>query len=130
MIWRAGNNYGYNNNAGTLDTYNATYCDWSINDGGTTVANTYYIVSKRADGTTDGALIILATGKFDSWSNGVGYHANYSNLYRISATDIETGIEEVAGENVVKGIYDLQGRKVENPSMGIYVIDGKKVLIK
>ena len=32
MIWRAGGNYGYNNNAGTLDTYNATYCDWSIND--------------------------------------------------------------------------------------------------
>ena len=131
MIWRAGKNYGYNDNAGTLDTYNATYCDWSINDAGTTVADTYYIVSKRADGTTDGSIVIMsATGAFDSFSNAIGYASNYSNLFRISVADIDTGIDEVKGENVVKGIYDLQGRKVENPSKGIYVINGKKVLIK
>jgi len=29
-----------------------------------------------------------------------------------------------------KATYDLQGRMVENPSKGIYVINGKKVLIK
>ena len=46
-------------------------------------------------------------------------------------TNEETGISEVKGENgKVKGVYDLQGRKVENPSKGIYIIDGKKVLIK
>ena len=42
-----------------------------------------------------------------------------------------TGIEEVKGENAkVKGIYDLQGRKVTKPIKGIYIIDGRKVLIK
>ena len=42
-----------------------------------------------------------------------------------------TGIEEVKGENGrVKGIYDLQGRKVENPAKGIYIIDGKKMFVK
>ena len=42
-----------------------------------------------------------------------------------------TGIEEVKGENgEVKTIYDLQGRKVEVPSKGLYIINGKKVLIK
>jgi hypothetical protein len=46
-------------------------------------------------------------------------------------TNGETGIEEVKGEDrKVKGIYDLQGRKVENPSKGIYIIDGKKMFIK
>jgi hypothetical protein len=30
----------------------------------------------------------------------------------------------------VKAIYDLQGRKVETPSKGIYIINGKKVLVK
>ena len=30
----------------------------------------------------------------------------------------------------VKAIYDLQGRKVANPSNGIYIIDGTKVLVK
>ena len=53
-----------------------------------------------------------------------------------------TGIEEVKGENgtegrrpeglksKVEGIYDLQGRKVVNPSNGLYIVDGKKTYIK
>ena len=45
--------------------------------------------------------------------------------------DFATGIEEVKGEDgEVKTIYDLQGRKVENPTTGIYIIKGKKVLVK
>ena len=54
----------------------------------------------------------------------------------------ETGINELKGENGTEGrrpeglksnvktIYDLQGRKVENPTKGIYIINGKKVLVK
>jgi hypothetical protein len=43
----------------------------------------------------------------------------------------ETSIEEVKSESgKMKTIYDLQGRKVENPSKGIYIIDGKKVFLK
>ena len=46
-------------------------------------------------------------------------------------TNSETGISEVKAESgKVKGFYDLQGRKVENPSKGIYIIDGKKMFIK
>lgn len=42
-----------------------------------------------------------------------------------------TGIDEVIGENGnVKAIYDLTGRKVEVPTKGIYIIDGKKVFVK
>ena len=55
-----------------------------------------------------------------------------------AATGVEEVFDEVKGENgtngrrksKVKGIYDLQGRKVETPSKGIYIIDGKKVLVK
>lgn len=131
MIWRAGNNYGYNNNSGTLSSYNATYCDWSINDGSEAKADSYYIVSKRNDGSTDGALIVLKSGVFDSWSSGVGYSDNFSNLFRIDTKVAETGIEEIANSHpFAKGIYDLQGRKVEHPTHGIYIIDGKVVYIK
>ena len=42
----------------------------------------------------------------------------------------DTGIDQVTGETVVEGIYDLSGRRVENPVKGIYVINGKKVLVK
>ena len=128
MIWRAGGNYGYNNNSGTLATYNASYCDWSINPG--SVADRYYLVSKRANGS-DGSLILLSSGSFDAWSASEGYSANYSNLFRIDVVDVETSIDEAKTENgKVKGIYDLQGRKVEKPTKGIYIIDGKKVLVK
>lgn len=43
-----------------------------------------------------------------------------------------TGIDEVNGENgEVKGIYDLQGRKIDEIIQpGIYIIDGKRVLVK
>ena len=42
-----------------------------------------------------------------------------------------TGIDNVKAENgKVKTVYDLQGRKVENPTNGVYIINGKKVLLK
>ena len=42
-----------------------------------------------------------------------------------------TGIEEVETETGMPGIiYDLQGRKVENLSKGISIVNGKKVLVK
>ena len=46
--------------------------------------------------------------------------------------DSESGIEAVeAEENVLfEGIYDLQGRKVNAPAKGIYIVNGKKILVK
>ena len=43
-----------------------------------------------------------------------------------------TGVEDVKGENEeLKGVYyDLSGRQVENPTKGIYIINGKKVIVK
>ena len=42
-----------------------------------------------------------------------------------------TGIDGVASEETPEGIYDLQGRKLEGiPGAGIYIVNGKKVLVK
>lgn len=42
-----------------------------------------------------------------------------------------TGINEVKNEKeTVNGIFDLQGRKVITPSKGLYIVNGKKVVIK
>lgn len=47
--------------------------------------------------------------------------------------DIYDGVMEFSddqNESGVKGIYDLQGRRVSNPkSGGVYIIDGKKQII-
>ena len=39
--------------------------------------------------------------------------------------DVRSKMAEVRGE-----VYDLQGRKVENPTKGLYIVNGKKVVIK
>ena len=44
-----------------------------------------------------------------------------------NTTDIE-GVETEAEETTV--IYDLSGRRVENPGKGIYIVNGKKVIFK
>ena len=44
--------------------------------------------------------------------------------------EVAEGIESIVVENNAKGIYDLTGRKVANPTKGIYVVDGKITVIK
>ena len=52
-------------------------------------------------------------------------------IFEKSNVQISTGITEVKGENGnVKGIFDLAGRQVENPTTGIYIVDGVKTLVK
>ena len=69
----------------------------------------------------------------DSDTNFGGTFFNYGGqiIDVILVVTAETGINELKGENGRgKTIYDLQGRKVENPTRGIYIIDGKRVLVK
>ena len=48
-----------------------------------------------------------------------------------SNVQVETSITEVKAENGnVKGIFDLAGRLIENPTTGIYIVNGKKLFIK
>jgi uncharacterized repeat protein (TIGR02543 family) len=45
--------------------------------------------------------------------------------------DGTTGVENINRETITNNrCYDLQGRKVSNPSKGLYIINGKKVVVK
>ena len=50
----------------------------------------------------------------------------------VTATKCPTGIENIVVENaVVEGIYDMQGRKIDAITVpGLYIVNGKKVLVK
>jgi hypothetical protein len=51
--------------------------------------------------------------------------------YTFNDTDTPTKIETASANTEKSNIYyDLQGQRVENPSKGIYILNGKKVLIK
>lgn len=81
LIWR-GNDSGYNNNSGVLNTYNATYCDF------TPVASAgypggYYFVGKRDGGSTDGTWVISNTGEWNKWGNTQCWQSGYSNVFTL-----------------------------------------------
>ena len=52
----------------------------------------------------------------------------------LSATGETTGISDATRlnnkEQIINNVYDLQGRKVAQPTKGLYIINGRKVVIK
>lgn len=56
--------------------------------------------------------------------------AFYIRLIEVNSADA-TGIRTVDANNMEKGvIYNFAGQRVENPTKGMFIIDGKKVVIK
>ena len=57
---------------------------------------------------------------------------NAQNAFSMRFAGATTGIDEVNGENgEVKAIYDMQGRKLTEITMpGMYIVNGKKVMVK
>lgn len=97
-----------------------------------------------SDGTVTNGVFVLAKINdqvgFYKWAGGalspgkVYVEAPSSAAREFLGFEVEndvTGINEVKGEKkVVDGIFDLQGRKVVTPSKGLYIMNGKKVVIK
>ena len=89
----------------------------------------HYVMQNKGDGpmfykVTDTAFSVPA-GK--CWLT-LPAELQGSVSFRLDGT---TGIEEITepGDNS-NAIYDLQGRRVESPAKGMYIINGKKVFIK
>ena len=96
--------------------------------------------------STDVYNYILQSGEFKKASNGYlkPNRAYLSTSYNVSATsareyleisfedDDVTGIDAtlVNSEKVNSDIYDLQGRKVAQPTKGLYIVNGRKVIVK
>ncbi len=56
---------------------------------------------------------------------------NMAATWVLEATDIPAGIKDITTGDVEKTIYDLTGRRIENiTNAGIYIVNGKKVLVK
>ena len=84
------------------------------------------VTADENGGTVSGSLYNVRMSTADA----VSYKCQDAS-FKVTVNALETGIEEVKGENgKVKTIYDLQGRKVNTSSKGLYIINGKKVLVK
>ncbi|MBQ2807612.1 MAG: hypothetical protein IJF06_00765 [Bacteroidaceae bacterium] len=118
--------------------------------GTTTVATNIFISDDPdTDNETECLIVQLPSGDIRSALNLVDNPGNYKKQVRItgsietyfkvaglkSVTAFEftgaTGIEKVEIRNEKSEIYDLTGRRVENiTAPGIYIVGGKKVLVK
>ena len=79
----------------------------------------------------NGAMVLKTDGSDYDGASAAFWNDGYSSAFLIEEYVAgETAIEEVKNEVVVEGIYDLSGRRVENPVKGLYIINGKKVLVK
>lgn len=51
-------------------------------------------------------------------------------VYNNVTQNIITGIDGITGKQPSSDFFDLQGRKVKNPTKGVYIMDEKKVMVK
>ena len=65
-------------------------------------------------------------------ADGTIYYRGGTQNFNTADTDYTTGIAAVQSSNPMGDVtvYDLCGRKVFNPSRGIYLLNGKKVVMK
>ena len=83
------------------------------------------------NGVYDGFVMRFVRFSLDWASNGK-YKFTEENPFKpiksTNPTDIE--VETTDNGQQTTDIYDLQGRRVENPTKGIYIVNGRKVVIK
>ena len=75
----------------------------------------------------------------------VAFRANSDNLFTVFMTGVQnatisnellikaegaTGIDAIRRETENGKVYDLNGRQVKNPRKGLYIINGRKVIVK
>ena len=86
LVWK-GKNGGTNGNKGTLGTYNADYCDWTLTASTHSQGN-YWIWANRGNGTP-GALMIKNDKTWDAYDKKEGWLDQYSNVYKFTEVSTE-----------------------------------------
>ena len=117
----------------TEDTDNVSANKLHISDG--TVegdGSTIYVLANKTPNGVGFYLLqngkkVLAGKAYLSVSSGVATACEF-----IGIGDDTTGIDEVSSktEEVRSDYFDLQGRRVAQPTKGLYIVNGKKVIVK
>ena len=98
----------------------------------------YYYISGAA--ITDASVSSQTCAHDANWGSSYLYkqivtwnNTSEASMWKFVQSNIEvvfeeTAIEKVDIRNEKEGIFDLSGRRVENPAKGIYIVNGKKVI--
>ncbi|MCR5076475.1 MAG: hypothetical protein K6A82_00325 [Prevotella sp.] len=116
---------GSSNDGSSIDTtsYDGLSLPTTLSEDG----QTYKCVSKASD----------AIGAGDYFSDGRGLQEEFGTIYQnlsisLPASVITTGITSVTTKttNGDNAYYDLQGRKYSKPTHGVFIHNGRKVVIR
>lgn len=112
-------------NNGLIGTFAATTAPQGDN---------FYVLSNNKLYYTTGATVNVGANKaYIDKSKIVNKSSEAKERITINFNDIEaTGIEAIDAADVLNNgkIYDLSGREVSQPTRGIYIMNGKKIVIK
>lgn len=112
-------------NNGLIGTFAATTAPQGDN---------FYVLSNNKLYYTTGATVNVGANKaYIDKSKIVNKSSEAKGRISINFNDIEaTGIEAIDAADVLNNgkIYDLSGREVSQPTRGIYIMNGKKIVIK
>ena len=95
----------------------------------TTDANNYYVLNKGENGV--GFYKLSASGTIGGNKAYLTYSGSLAREF--FSFNEATGISATLNDNVEMindNVYDLQGRSVSQPTKGLYIVNGKKVIIK
>jgi hypothetical protein len=67
--------------------------------------------------------------RMDIKDNLLALYTSANGIYLLDVDAVDTSIPTIENETSAALYYDLQGRPVVNPTRGIYIKDGKKVII-
>lgn len=90
------------------------------------------VVELNPDGNFKGRIMTIGASAYQ-WGSSNDYISNVKKLTKNALNyltgEIESGVEKVAADKEVKGIYNVMGMKVETMQKGqLYIVDGKKVI--
>lgn len=119
--------------AGEVDTDNLL--KGSDEAAQTTGGAVYYKLSLNKAGDANSVGFYYGAADGAAFTNGA--HKAYLALPAASGVraflfngNTTTGIQNVTSNNAATQVYDLQGRRVQSAQKGLYIINGKKVLVK
>ena len=100
-------------------------------NGNNTTADGYILAYKKTETTPRFYLMDGYTVAYNKAYLPADYVGSSVRELSLSFGDIETGVNPMEISNETNSIiYDLQGRRVQKVEKGIYIIGGKKVLVK
>lgn len=101
----------------------------------TTGGAVYYKLSLNKAGDANSVGFYYGAADGAAFTNGA--HKAYLALPAASGVraflfngNTTTGIQNATANNAASQVYDLQGRRVQSAQKGLYIINGKKVLVK